>query len=601
MNTRQNGMNWIVGSKVRNGKYAFKLVRMRTMNQAGRGTGGSYRRKASRAMALGAMLRLGDQICVRLRMQLLSARPRHSFSVVEIPIPCEVSDRFWSQVEPLIPTDKGVSGKMRQRAPGGGRKPVDTRRTLASILYVLRNGISWSASPSEFSSVQTVHRRFKIWQKAGFFRKIRRFAQGGYPELENLAWERTEETGDTPRKSPTVAALSRSTPVCETSEREPTISDMRVQSLLMRLHGVTDSATFWNALQSLFRETIPNNSMVAYLDYFDHPKTWMAAKILATENASMPAAWFEERWKLDITPRFLQSHPGIKFFRFSDIISDPKEFQNSDYFTQFFKPHGWYYTACLSYWHGAGVNSVIALRRTQEQGDYRPGEIELFKKIHPHVETVLKRLLPTHKEQTKAQWLGEFAQHLPLPLLLLDWNLEPIYINREALDQCACWNFGPAKARSYDPRAVFRAPSEVLRTCEKLKVLWLEESTPAGRPEQQRLSRQVSHPLVAEFSATITVQTDSKGLISKPGFLVYFDQRKTPDPQLARAERTAMWRLTSAERDLVQLASAGLSNKDIAVQLHKSINTVKHQMTSVYSKLGINGRGKRLVNSLAAI
>jgi len=157
------------------------------------------------------------------------------------------------------------------------------------------------------------------------------------------------------------------------------------------------------------------------------------------------------------------------------IISDPRELRNTDYFRQFFKPFDWHHIVCLPYWRGSEISSGIDLRRTQKQGDFQPGEIALLKKLHPHIDTVLKRLLPAHKEQSVADWLREFAQHLPLPLLLLDWNLTPVYVNREALRQCAIWNFGAHKARAYDPRAVFQTPSAIIGACSTLRSVNLRE------------------------------------------------------------------------------------------------------------------------------
>lgn len=49
-------------------------------------------------------------------------------------------------------------------------------------------------------------------------------------------------------------------------------------------------------------------------------------------------------------------------------------------------------------------------------------------------------------------------------------------------------------------------------------------------------------------------------------------------------------RLTKREREIVQLASEGLSNKQIGEQLFVSQNTVKTQMKSAFEKLGVNSR-----------
>jgi DNA-binding CsgD family transcriptional regulator len=481
-----------------------------------------------------------------------------------------------------------------------GRKPTDARKILSGILYILRNGLSWRASPSAYGSGATLNRYFKIWQRSGFFAKLREAGLGDCQELRDFPWARVESE-EPPSRLESGNRLAAFHPAFEVRERELSLSHPRVQAQLLRLHGATDVSGFWSSLQSLFGETIPNNSMVAYLDYFDHPKSWMAARILTTANAHMSSEWLEKRWKLDITPPFLQLHPGIKFFQFSDIIADPREYQNTDYFRQFFKPFGWYYTGCLSFWHRSGVNSVIALRRTQAQGDYRPEEIELFKKLHPHIEVVLKRLLPIHRDQAKAYWLGEFARHIPLPLLLLDWDLEPFYVNCAALEQCAVWNFGPNKARAYDPRATFRTPSVIVRTCAELKARWLAENMAANGTEQPKVSSRLSHSDFPGFSATVTLQSDSKDLITKPSFLIYFDHPESAAPQMEDSyNKFPLWRLTAAERDIAQLALDGCNNKEIAAQLHKSVNTVKHQLTSVYSKLGISDRGKRLRKTLGS-
>lgn len=514
---------------------------------------------------------------------------------------CDVSDEFWAKVEPLIPAPKGPAVDIHRRAAAKAGKALDARKTLSAVLHVLRSNVSWRALPESIKEVPTLYRHFTHWREQGFFLRLRRAGLGDCEELKGLAWDRVEGAGSISNMEAKSSRLALPSSGPEVRERELSLSEPRLQAQLLRLHGVTDASGFWNAIQGLFRECIPSNSMIAYLDYIDHPKTWMAAKVLATSNANMPKEWFEERWKLDITPPFVQSHPGIKFFRFSDIISDTREFRNTDYFRRYFKPFGWYYIACLSYWRGSRISSAIAIRRTQEQGDYRPAEIELLKKLHTHIDVVLKRLLPAHKEHAKAHWLGEFAQHLPMPLLLLDWNLDPFYVNREALKQCAVWNFGPEMARAYDPRAVFRIPPTVIQACAELKARWIGENMPAAGTAHPRVSSRLTNPDLPGYSATIALQTDSKDLIAKPGFVIYFNGRAAEGrPAHELGSKTALWRLTATERDLVRLASEGHSNHEIAVQLHKSVNTVKHQLTSAYNKLGITGRGNRLANSIGS-
>ena len=81
----------------------------------------------------------------------------------------EITDEFWSKVEPLIPKPKRDPNKSYQRKRGAGRKPMETRKAFEAIVFVLRTGIQWKALPKEYGSSSSVHRYFQKWAKAGLF------------------------------------------------------------------------------------------------------------------------------------------------------------------------------------------------------------------------------------------------------------------------------------------------------------------------------------------------------------------------------------------------------------------------------------------------
>ena len=85
----------------------------------------------------------------------------------------EITDEFWKAAEPLIPLRKGRNpGKVYRRRPGGGRRPLDSRKVLEAIFFVLRTGIQWKALPREFGAASAVHRYFRYWCEQGFFEAL---------------------------------------------------------------------------------------------------------------------------------------------------------------------------------------------------------------------------------------------------------------------------------------------------------------------------------------------------------------------------------------------------------------------------------------------
>src|SRR6201996_3351216 len=77
-------------------------------------------------------------------------------------------DDLWAEVEPVLPPPK----PRRFRFPG--RKPVDDRKALTGILFVLKTGIPWEDLPQEMGcgSGMTCWRRLHDWQHAGVWGRL---------------------------------------------------------------------------------------------------------------------------------------------------------------------------------------------------------------------------------------------------------------------------------------------------------------------------------------------------------------------------------------------------------------------------------------------
>jgi transposase len=97
-----------------------------------------------------------------------------------------VTDELWSLVEPILPPPK----RRRFRYPG--RRPVDNRRTLTGILFVLRTGIPWEDLPQEMGCGcgMTCWRRLRDWHEAGVWDDIHQVLLNKLREADKIDWSR---------------------------------------------------------------------------------------------------------------------------------------------------------------------------------------------------------------------------------------------------------------------------------------------------------------------------------------------------------------------------------------------------------------------------
>ncbi len=79
-----------------------------------------------------------------------------------------LDEELWNLIEPLLPPPK----PRRFRSPG--RMPLDRRKVLTGILFVLKSGIPWEDLPQEMGcgSGMSCWRYLEAWQKAGVWEKV---------------------------------------------------------------------------------------------------------------------------------------------------------------------------------------------------------------------------------------------------------------------------------------------------------------------------------------------------------------------------------------------------------------------------------------------
>jgi transposase len=97
-----------------------------------------------------------------------------------------VPDALWERFRPLLPPPK----PRRNRYPG--RKPIDDRKALAGILFVLKAGINWEDLPAEMDcgSGMTCWRRLRDWTRAGVWPKLHEVLLAELEGAGRIDWSR---------------------------------------------------------------------------------------------------------------------------------------------------------------------------------------------------------------------------------------------------------------------------------------------------------------------------------------------------------------------------------------------------------------------------
>jgi transposase len=97
-----------------------------------------------------------------------------------------LDDRLWDIIEPLLPPPK----KRRKRHPG--RKPVEHRKAVSAILFVLKTGLAWELLPQElgWGSGMTAWRRLHAWQKKGVWANVHAALLAHLQQADQIDWSR---------------------------------------------------------------------------------------------------------------------------------------------------------------------------------------------------------------------------------------------------------------------------------------------------------------------------------------------------------------------------------------------------------------------------
>lgn len=97
-----------------------------------------------------------------------------------------VTDALWERLQPLLP----LPPPRRFRFPG--RKPLDNRKILTGILFVLKTGIAWDDLPAELGCGcgKTCCHHLRLWHQAGVWLRLHAVLLAALNGADQIDWQR---------------------------------------------------------------------------------------------------------------------------------------------------------------------------------------------------------------------------------------------------------------------------------------------------------------------------------------------------------------------------------------------------------------------------
>ena len=361
-------------------------------------------------------------------------------------------------------------------------------------------------------------------------------------------------------------------------KREPII-DPVIERPLLGLHRATNIDSFWKAARRLLSAAVPNH--LIRLTFQHHP----VLPMIVRKTRPLPNGFFAA----EPLRSHLAGRPRKRFVQISDLFSNRSRLTKSVLYRRYLAPHRCRHGVILFFWKNQRLICAITIMRTAAQGDLTPAEMKLLRQLYRQFRTALHRLGSLEREHSARTAFEELLRRLPLPTILLRWNLKPVYQNRAARDFCSVWEKGPNEARWTKPRSPI--PPEILDRCRQLRQKWHRSSAPRTRSKRER----VHHPRSPHLRATLHLKQLSSCGVAQPHFLIECEDLRRQagaHTEPVSSNLPHLIRLTRREQEVARLVCEGRSNQEIADGARLSLPMVKKHLHAIFRKLEVSSRSR---------
>ena len=287
----------------------------------------------------------------------------------------------------------------------------------------------------------------------------------------------------------------------------------------------------------------------------------------------------------------LMANPGVRFINTREILAPQETLQQTRFYREVMQVIGFRHAVGMFFWTRPPTTpeAIFSLLRAEGQTDFADEEIAVLNRIYPQIDAALSRVRTAEDERMAHHELHARARRLTDAVCVLDWDLRVTNATFQAREMCAFWQHGSENdQRLKIPR--FCLPRLLRQVCDELKNRWhdsLGNRSACGFAVHET----VKHPSVPGLQATVTLQLARSTPIGRPGFVVEFRKRPSQSRSVHQGRPVGSWPpLTAREREVGRLVCEGRSNKEIALQTHLAVGTVKNVLYAVFYKLGVPNR-----------
>lgn len=363
----------------------------------------------------------------------------------------------------------------------------------------------------------------------------------------------------------------------------PEIAPPALSGGLLRLHAALTQPELWHALRLLARDTLTSTSVTLELD---PTGDGIATRVYRHGHPAVPR---DARNVPHPARTWLPQKTGTRVFRLSDVAG-LRELRGSAFYERVMRRAGWDKQLSIVAWNGRVPYGVWNFYRTPNEQDFTPRDLRLAEALQPHFETALQRVLAHEQAVYLGEHLAKLLDETPIGLLLLDWDLRPMWYNREGAHACSVWNYGERRAAALSPKRAFRIPAPLQDACAKLRDEW---TISAADEREGGLKSQILSDDAIGLHANIALRAYGTHPVLRPAIEIQLDYRRPRDDRnrpLSPGAVALLARLSGREREVAMRVREGLGTREIAAELHRSPLTIKTQLAAIFRKLEVRSR-----------